>query len=132
MIALQAFMAVAMAILLIAAPVSAPPAIDINHLFQHWVRSYEEEQPGRAVQVFRPALSKQFPPSRFRMAYKFAPNGKCEWYVLSPDDAHHFDACTWSVAAGDNTRLQIAEAGATSSFKIVELSGTLLRLEPLE
>ena len=110
----------------------AGPQIAGDHLFQHWVRSYEEEQPGRAVQVFRPALSKQFPPSRFRMAYKFARNGKCEWYVLSPDDAHHFDACTWSVAAGDNTRLQIAEAGATSSFKIVELSGTLLRLEPLE
>jgi len=103
------------------------------HLFQHWVRSYEEEQPGQTLQIFRPASSKAFPPSRFRMAYKFARNGSCEWYVLSPDDAHHFDACTWSFAGADKTRLQITQAGgAATTFKVVELSGDVLRLEPVE
>jgi len=128
----QLLLAAAIAIPLVAAPVSAPSAADINHLFQHWVRSSEEEQPGQTLQVFRPASSKQFPPSRFRMAYKFARNGGCERYVLSPDDAHHFEACAWSVSTSDKTLLRITGGGATASFKIVELTGQLLRLEPLE
>ena len=110
----------------------AGPEVAVDHLFQHWVRSYEEEQPGQAVQVFRPASSKPFPPSRFRMAYEFARNGSCESYVLSPDDAHHFDACTFRIAGSDKARLQITQAGVTTTFKIVELSEKLLRLEPIK
>jgi len=110
----------------------AGPQIAGDHLFQHWVRSYEEEQPGQTVQVFRPASSKQCSPSRFRMAYTFARNGSCEWYALSPADAHHFEACTWNVNASDKTILQITEEEATTSFKMVELSRQLLRLEPVE
>ena len=126
------FIAVAVAILLIAAPVPTPSAIGIDQLFQHWVRSYEEEQPGSTVQIFRPASSKPFPPSRFRMAYKFARNGSCEAYVLSPDDAHHFDACTFSVAGDGKARIQITQTGSTTSFRLVELSSQRLRMKPLE
>ena len=128
----QLFVAAPLAVVLIATPVFAPSAIDLSHLFQHWVRSYEEEQPGQAVQVFRPANSKAFPPSRFRLAYKFARNGSCERFVLSPDDAHSFEACAWSISASDRTQLQITGHGSTSSFKIVDLSEQRLRLEPFE
>ena len=127
--------------LLIAAPASAqaagtkpngtPLAIDINDLFQHWVHSREEEQPGATFQIFRPA-SMEFPPSRFRMAYKFARNGDCEFYFLSPDDAHHFKACKWIISANDKTILQIIANGMTTSYRIAELSGKILRLTPLE
>lgn len=107
-------------------------AIDSGALLQHWVRSSEEERPGDFVQVFRPEVSMNFPPSRFRMAYKFAPGGDCEFYFLSPDDNHHFRACKWTVDASDRTILRIIESGKTASFKIVELSRTILRLRPLE
>jgi hypothetical protein len=127
---------------LIAAPASAqvagtkpngtPHAININDLFQHWVHSREEEQSGGRVQIFRPAASMEFPPSRFRMAYKFAPNGGCEFYFLSPDDAHHFKACKWTISANDKTILQIIANGITTSYRIAELSGKVLRLTPLE
>jgi hypothetical protein len=127
---------------LIAAPASAqvagtkpngtPFAIDINDLFQHWVHSREEEQSGGTVQIFRPAASMEFPPSRFRMAYKFARNGGCEFYFLSPDDAHHFKACKWTISADDKTTLQIIANGITTSYRIAELSGKILRLTPLE
>ncbi len=126
---------------LIAAPASAqvastkpngtPLAIDINDLFQHWVHSREEQQSRGTVQIFRPAASMKFPPSRFRMAYKFTPNGGCEYYFLSPDDAHHFKACKWSTSANDKTILQIIADGVTTSYRIAELSGKILRLEPL-
>lgn len=126
----QFLIGVATTILLIDGPVCAPPVIEINQLFQQWSRSYEEEQPSQAVQVFRPTASKAFPPSRFRMVYTFARNGTCEYYVLSPDDSHQFDACTFSVVKTDKARLQIKEAEATTDFKIVELSEKVLRLEP--
>jgi hypothetical protein len=127
---------------LIAAPASAQAAgtksdgitlaIDINDLFQHWVHSREEQQPGGKIQIFRPAASMKFPPSRFRMAYKFARNGTCEFYFLSPVDAHEFKACTWKLSTDDGTILQIIGNGMTTSYRIAELSGKILRLTPLE
>ncbi len=127
---------------LIAAPASAqavvtrpngtPLTIDISDLFQHWIHFREEQQPGGTVQIFRPAASMQFPPSRFRMAYKFARNGGCEFFFLSPVDAHDFKACTWTVSANDKTILRISANGITTSYRIAELSGKILRLTPLE
>jgi hypothetical protein len=115
-----------------AKPGGTPPAIDNNDLFQHWVHSREEERSGGTGRIFRPAASMKFPPSRFRMAYKFAPNGACEFYFLSPDDAHHFKACTWKLSTNDGTILQIIADGKTTSYRIAELSGKILRLAPLE
>lgn len=127
---------------LIAAPDTAQAAgskstgtridIDINDLFQHWVHSSEEEQPGATVQIYRPAASMKFPPSRFRMAYKFAPNGGCEFYFLSPDDAHHFKPCNWTISASDKTILKINANGKMNSYRIAQLNAKVLRLAPLE
>lgn len=113
-------------------PTGTPLDIDINDLFRHWVHSSEEEQPGGMVRIFRPAASMKFPPSRFRMAYRFAPNGGCEFYFLSPDDAHHFKPCNWTISAGNKVILQISAEGKTTSYRIVQLSEKILRLTPLE
>ena len=107
------------------------PGISIHHLFQHWVHSSQEEPPGSTVQVFRPAGSRAFPPSRFRMAYKFAPNGDCEFYFLSPDDGHRFKPCSWAMGPSNKMILQISENGTTTSFRIVQLTARILRLAPL-
>ncbi len=107
-------------------------AIDIKDLCQHWVHSREEEQPGGKDQIFRPAASKAFPPSRFRMAYKFTPNGACEFMFLSPSDAHHFKPGKWMLDTRDQTLLKITADGTTQSYRIVELSKNILRLTPLE
>jgi hypothetical protein len=104
---------------------------DINDLAQHWVRSSEEEQAGGTVQIFRPFASMNFPPSRFRMAYKIAPNGNCQFYFLSPDDGHHFKPCTWTIS-DDKFILQISASGQSISYKIDQLTRKSLRLTPLE
>jgi hypothetical protein len=108
------------------------PVVDISNLFQHWVHSSEEERPGNKDRVFRPAESWNFPPSRFRMAYKFAPNGSCEFYFLSPDDAHYFKACTWTISEHESVILRISAEDVTTSYRITALSSTLLRVAPLE
>jgi len=127
---------------LIASPVYAQGAhtkpnresfeINLDDLYRHWVHSSEEEQSGDLVRIYRPAGSMDFPPSRFRMAYKFAPSGDCEFYFLSPDDDHRFMACRWSIGASERNILRIAGNGTTISFRIVELSGKVLRLRLLE
>ena len=109
-------------------PTRAPVAIDVGDLSQHWVHSSEEERSGESVEVYRPAASRTFPPSRFRMAYKFAPGGGCELYFLSPDDAHRFEPCEWSIGPGDEPILRVTADGTTTSFRIVELSMNVLRL----
>jgi len=108
------------------------PAVDISNLFQHWVHSSEEERPDSKQRVFRPAGSWQFPPSRFRMAYKFTRNGACEFYFLSPDDAHHFKPCRWTISGHENVILRISAEGDTTSYEISVLSATLLQLTPME
>jgi hypothetical protein len=113
--------------------IAAPKGVNIKDLFQHWVHSREEQRdPDTKKQIFRPATSRQFPPSRFRMAYKFSPNGKCEWMFLDPADAHHFKPGKWEIDVTDGTLLKITADGKMDSFRILELSKDLLRLAPVK
>jgi hypothetical protein len=105
--------------------------IDLNDLFQHWVHSREEEERGATIQIFRPVASMDFPPSRFRMAYKFARNGRCEFFFLAPDDGHYFKPCTWKISA-DKLMLQISANRGSTSYRIAELNGKILRFTPLQ
>lgn len=110
----------------------APSGINADDLCQHWVHSYEEKQPGDKDQIFRPAAFKQFPPSRFRMQYKFARNGDCEWFYLAPDDAHYFKHGKWMLDPNDKTILRITKGVTTESFRITKLTKDLLRMVPIE
>jgi hypothetical protein len=113
-------------------PGKASPAIAIDDLYGHWVHSSEEEQPGATVRIYRPAGSRALPPSRFRMAYKFARGGACEYYFLSPDDDHRFKPCKWEVGTNNGTILKVAANGTVTTYRIAELSGKILRLTEIE
>ena len=67
---------------------------DSTHFYQHWVNSYEEQTNGSVV--FRPTGSKEFPPSRFRMAYIFNLDGSCQYKHLSENDAHRMENCVYT------------------------------------
>ncbi len=110
---------------------SAVSKPNIEQLHQHWVHSREEEGNTEGVEIYRPADSKEFPPSRFRMAYKFSPKGECEWMFLDPADGHHFKPGKWEIAADDPTLLKITAEGQTKSFRIIELTKDILRLSPV-
>lgn len=112
-------------------PPPAPVSSSEKDLLQHWVRAQEEDLPGDSVQVYRPAGSVDLPPSRFRMAYKFAADGTCEWLFLAPDDNHRFKPGTWSIVRGDRPLLKITADGVTTTFRIFELSKSVLRVVPL-
>lgn len=105
-----------------------------KNLLQHWVHSREEQDgPGGRIQIFRPAGSREFPLSRFRMAYKFAPKGQCEWMFLDPADRHHFKQGLWEIDTLEKkTVLRITMNGKIHSFRIARLTKDELRLAPLK
>ena len=112
--------------------------VDIDQLFSHWVHSREEQKDQNGpVRIFRPAGSRKFPPSRFRMAYKFsredkdALKGKCEWMFLSPVDGHHFKAGKWAIDEMDKSQLTIT-TDKEEHYRIVELTKDILRLETVK
>ena len=67
---------------------------DNTNFYQHWVNSYEEQTAGNLV--FRPAGSREFPASRFRMEYVFNADGSCQYKYLSPTDNHRMENCVYT------------------------------------
>lgn len=75
-----------------------------TNFYQHWVHSYEEQASAttnanknvKKRNVFRPAGSRQFPSSRFRMEFGFDPNGQCNYKYLSPTDQHEMRGCIYT------------------------------------
>jgi len=62
------------------------------------------------------------------MQYVFYKNGDCEWYYLSPDDAHRFKSGKWRIASTDKNVLQIVKRDSTESYRIIELTKNILRI----
>jgi hypothetical protein len=102
--------------------------IDTADLCRHWVHSVEEQTKKGKAQIYRPSDFKRFPPSRFRMQYVFYKNGDCEWYYLSPDDAHRFKSGTWRIDSKDKNVLQIVKRDSMESYRIIELTKDILRV----
>jgi hypothetical protein len=119
---------VSIAVLWMPAASCAKPTIDAGNLCRHWFQSCEEQGATDLEQIFRPAGFKTFPPSRFRMQYKFGRDGACEWLFLSPDDAHRFESGTWRVDPNDGAVLWITTAGTTAGYRVTALTRDQLRL----
>jgi len=112
----------------------APSAFDPADLVGHWVRSFEEESTEDPnVEWYRPAESHDFPPARFRMAYRFRADGSCQYLRLSPVDAHETRAGTWDFVDSDPRRILITDTEGVVldhvSFRVVSVNGALLRIE---
>lgn len=106
--------------------------IRTEYLYQHWVHAYEEDPADAGeAQVYRPNDHQAFPPSRFRMQYVFERGGSCDWYYLAPTDGHHFRPGTWRLDPNDEAVLHIEQGEQTVSYRIIELTETLLRMKPL-
>jgi len=113
------------------APAQSATDRNLDDLYQHWVHSREEQQPNDKDELYRPATFKVFPPSHFRMAYKFSKDGSCEWLYLSPDDAHRFKPGKWRIDPNDPHILQITKENTTESYRIVTLTKGMLRIARL-
>ena len=107
---------------------AAPTGIDTADLCRHWIHSVEEQTRTQKAQIYRPADFKQFPANHFRMQYIFHANGECEWYYLSPDDAHRFKSAKWRIASNDKDVLQIVKRDSMESYRIIELTKDILRI----
>ena len=104
-----------------------------TNLFGSWTRSFEEEQRGNDVEVYRPSESREFPPAWYRMRYDFTENRDCRWLVLHPRDAHFMTSGRWDVDPKDKKVILIYDANGvvvkSASFRVVELSANILRIK---
>ena len=66
------------------------------------------------------------------MAYIFQKDGTCEWYYLSPVDDHHFRPGKWEFVGNNGQTLQIDKGATKATYRVLELSSDVLRLERLE
>ena len=103
--------------------------INLEYLCQSWVHSSEEQKPNATAEIYRPAGSRRFPPSMGRMKYNFFKNGDCEWYYFSPDDAHRFKPGKWRIDADDKSILNIVKDNKVESYRVIDLTKDLLRIE---
>ena len=109
--------------------------LEIQNLIGDWVRSFEEEQPGSEIEVFRPSESREFEPSWFRMRYVIHEDGNCEWLVLHARDAHFMATGRWEVDTLGETVVRIFDSeGALvtqASFRVIELTPEVLRIKKM-
>lgn len=109
--------------------VSAPKAKQDPSFYQRWVHSYEEQGGNKTPNIFRPAGSRSFPPSRFRMEFGFDPSGQCNYKYLSPVDAHEMRDCVYTKV--DNKVYLYSNTGASLShlaFTIESLNQGEMRI----
>ncbi len=106
---------------------------DDKNLLGSWSRSFEEEQRGSGVEVFRPSESREFPLAWYRMRYVLNEDHSCEWLVLDPLDAHFMTSGRWDADPQDKTVILVYDAdGAvveSVSFRVVELTADILRIK---
>ena len=92
--------------------------------YQYWVHSYEEQGAQKTPNIFRPAGSRQFPASRFRMEFGFDANGQCKYKFLSPTDSHEMRNCVYTKIGN---KVYIYDGAGVLlkhlSFTLLELAG---------
>ncbi len=91
-----------------------------------WLRSPEEEQ--GPVRVYR-GEEFAFPPARGREGMQFRANGTFELISIGRGDKPGKDQGQWRTLPDDPTRITVSIDGATLEFRIIEVSGSILRLE---
>lgn len=100
-------------------------------LQQNWKHSHEESSTDGS-EIYRPSNYKTFPPSMFRQAYNLQANGKCEYLVLHPADAHYMAKGNWSYDPETHT-LEIKDAyfKTVAKYEVVELGKDILKVRKL-
>ncbi len=65
------------------------------------------------------------------MQYIFERDGTCQWFYLSPTDAHHFREGRWRVASQEKDVIHIEQGEQTNVYRVLELTQDVLRIEPM-
>ncbi len=108
-----------------------PAILDVKLLVDGWSHSREEDEKG--VRVFRRTASKKWPPSRFRMKYKFNVDGTGSYLYLHPTDRHMMMPMRWKIDPVNPREIVITakHQGKVDKtiLKVVELTATALKVK---
>ncbi len=93
-----------------------------------WVLS----ERGNGFQLYYPCGDERIQTSRFSPAYNFYDSNKCEYLVLSPNDAHYMDEGVYEYNPELSTiTVKSTDGGLIAKFKIISLSSTEMRVRDL-
>ncbi|MBK7103795.1 MAG: hypothetical protein IPH62_00725 [Ignavibacteriae bacterium] len=98
-----------------------------NSIKKEWYHSFEEEID--SIKIFRPYDYKEFPLTSYRQKYIFADNNVCQYFVLDPKDAHHYELGYWNYKS-ENQILEIQDSNynLVAKYKILVLRTDLLKM----
>jgi hypothetical protein len=99
----------------------------ITWISRSWVHSREEDSTTNGS-VFRPAGSRIFPPSLFRMRYQFYPDGTLDYLNIGQSCKHYTLKGRWTLAT-DNKTLQFFNSQGVSMgiVNLLEIKTNILR-----
>ncbi|MEE9326420.1 MAG: hypothetical protein V3U71_03920 [Cocleimonas sp.] len=106
---------------------SKPTEVLNTSFYQHWVHSFEEQNGQKVSNIFRPEGSREFPPSKFRMAFAFDTSGECNYKFLSPVDRHEMRNCVFT-KIGDSVYLYDTQGKLLSHLSFTVNSATQDRM----
>ncbi|MEM8611149.1 MAG: hypothetical protein AAGF93_03945 [Cyanobacteria bacterium P01_H01_bin.105] len=93
--------------------------MNLEHLYRHWLRAEEEDEPENAIAIYRALGSVELPVRRFRMQYIFHADGRCEWYSLASDCQHCFKPGSWQLDPTDDSLLYICQAQPVQGSEVI-------------
>lgn len=107
-------------------------AIDTSMLPNCWAHSFEENEPGWELNIYRPCGYKDFPVARFRFVVELRKDGNCDWLYLAPNDAHRMKAGTWQFSKSTNELVIFDETGKeVHRYEITSIEENMLVLKRL-
>ncbi|TGE19340.1 hypothetical protein [Hymenobacter elongatus] len=114
-----------------AAPLVTQTVFDAQILGRGWLESWEEEQPGSGIKVFRPDTY-AFPASWPRTGLRFDANGVFTGRGPGPTDGITVYPGLWFTE--DNSTFRITPSGESTSYglQIISLEKDVLKLRRIE
>lgn len=97
-----------------------------DSLKQCWVLS----EKSNGFQIYYPCGDERIQASRFSPTYNFHDNNKCEYLVLSPNDAHYFTDGFYEFDAETSIlTVESTNKDLIAKFKILDLTENQLKVE---
>lgn len=114
-----------------AAPIISQKTFDAQVQGRGWLESWEEEQPGSDIKIFRPDTY-AFPPSWPRNGFRFDTNGVFTGQGPSPTDGIAIYPGLWITE--DNSTFRITPSGYSSSYglQLISLDNDVLKVRRVE
>jgi hypothetical protein len=109
---------------------AAPATVQSRVLGRTWLESYEDEQAGTSVKIFRPATY-SFPASRPRYGFQFDAGNVFTGYQPSPEDGQATVPGRWLTTGPDQFRITPNNQSTPYTLRLLSVQDDVLSAQIL-